>query len=133
MQPPRAQCALLLVACICRLLVNSLPNVDQLTTSQIPELEQLHLSSANNLMATIRILAPSAFAEGASSPDEERLSNLADDVLDAVYCLIDLQLFHLQRAALLAATIRRRAAVTAARQHGCCAQCPASKALSAVV
>jgi hypothetical protein len=61
-------------------------------------------------MATARILAPSAFPEGASSPDEQMLSQLGEPVLEVVCSLIDLQLFHLQRAALLAATGRRRSA-----------------------
>lgn len=91
----------------CRLLMNSLPSVEELETGQLPQLAQLHLSSAASLMTTIRLLAPSAFAEGASSPDEQLLSLLDCSLLNMVSCLIDLQLFHLQRAALLAARSRR--------------------------
>lgn len=109
-------------ACHCRLLANSLPAVEQLETQQLPVLAQLHVSSATNLMATARILAPSAFPEGASSPDEHMLSQLDEPLLEVVCSLIDLQLFHLQRAALLSATSRRRSA-----GHP---RCPAASAVS---
>lgn len=90
-----------------RLFMSSLPAVEDLEKDQLPALSRLHLSSASNLMATIKLLAPRAFAEGASSPDELLLAQLDGNLLDMVSCLVELQLFHLQRAALLAAHSRR--------------------------
>lgn len=89
--------------------MSTLPNVDDLDTQQLPTLAQLHLSSASSLMATVKLLAPSAFPAEADSPDEDLLSYLDSSLLSMVSCLIELQLFHLQRAAHLSATSRRRA------------------------
>lgn len=80
-----------------------LPAIAAHDTKDTPLLAQLHLSSASNLMKTIRILAPSAFPTGCTSPDQALLLQLGDSQLQVVTCLIELQLFHLQRAAALVA------------------------------
>jgi hypothetical protein len=88
--------------------VSALPSIDAIQTQDLQDLALLHRSSAANLMATIRLLVPSAFEAGASKPDQLLLSQLDSSVLSMVSCLVELQLFHLQRAAVLSATSRRR-------------------------
>jgi hypothetical protein len=88
--------------------MSTLPVIEDLETQHLPQLAQLHLSSAASLMATVKLLAPTAFAAGASSPDELLLSKLDSSLLNMVSCLIELQLFHLQRASKLATSSRRR-------------------------
>jgi hypothetical protein len=73
-------------------------------------LAKLHLSSAHNLMATLRLLAPSAFAGGAAHPDLSALDDADGSLLAMASTLIELQLFHLTRAATLTAHTRVRLA-----------------------
>lgn len=84
-----------------------LPDPCSLTSQELPELAKLHLSSAHNLMATMRLVAPAAFTKG-SQPDLAALDQLEGGVLTMVSTLIELQLFHLQRAAALTAHRRER-------------------------
>jgi hypothetical protein len=88
--------------------MSALPNIETIQTQELQELALLHRSSATNLMATIRLVAPSAFEAGASKPDQQLLSQLDSSILSMVSCLVELQLFHLQRAAVLSTTSRRR-------------------------
>lgn len=53
-------------------------------------------------------VAPSAFVNGAAAPDQVLLLQQEEPALQLVSCLIELQLYHLQRA---------RALVAHARQH----------------
>jgi hypothetical protein len=88
-------------------------------------LAKLHLSSAHNLMATLRLLAPSAFAGGAAHPDLSALDDADGSLLAMVSTLIELQLFHLTRAATLTAhsrvrlQLQRSAAVRRASAASC--------------
>ena len=61
-------------------------------------------------MATLRLLAPSAFAGGAAHPDLSALDDADGSLLAMASTLIELQLFHLTRAATLTAHSRRRLA-----------------------
>lgn len=64
-------------------------------------------------MHTIRLLAPTAFAtDSTNSLNPAGLLSLEGDRLQLVTCLIELQLFHVRRAAALVAHARQHL-------HGC--------------
>jgi hypothetical protein len=102
------------VCCImCREVMQVLPDPSSFSSVDLPVLTKLHLSSAHNLMATLKLLAPAAFAAGSSQPDLNALDEADSSLLGMAATLIELQLFHLQRAAALTATTRKRLT-----QHG---------------
>lgn len=85
-----------------------LPQPVAFTGPELHELAKLHLSSAGNLMTTMRLVAPAAFTKDASHPDLSALNDLEGGVIGVVSILIELQLFHLRRAAVLTAHHRWR-------------------------
>jgi hypothetical protein len=87
-----------------------LPDPSSFSAGDLPVLAKLHLSSAHNLMATLKLLAPAAFASGSSQPDLNALDDADSSLLGMAATLIELQLFHLQRAAALTAATRKRLA-----------------------
>lgn len=94
----------------------SLPALQDLKPDDAPHLAQLHLSSASNMMKTLRLVAPSVFVNrSAVVPDHALLLQLEGSQLQMVTCLIDLQLFHLQRAAALVAHAKQHMRSTQAR------------------
>lgn len=78
----------LLLSCRCMQL--QLPALQDLDVKETPHLAQLHLSSASNMMQTIRLVAPSAFVNGSASPDHALLLELEGSQLQLVTCLIEL-------------------------------------------
>lgn len=89
----------------------ALPDPCSFSSVELPELAKLHVSSAHNLMATLRLLAPAAFARGVSQqPDLSALDDADSSLLGMAANLVELQLFHLQRAATLTAAARKRLA-----------------------
>jgi hypothetical protein len=94
----------------------SLPALHDLKPDDAPHLAQLHLSSASNMMKTLRLVAPSIFVNASAAvPDHTLLLQLEGSQLQLVTCLIDVQLFHLQRAAALVAHARQHMCSTQAR------------------
>lgn len=79
-----------------RLFNCALPATDTLPRQDLPGLSHLHLSSARQLNATIRLLVPAACIQGSETPDATLL-NLASPVDSMVLTLVELQLFHLHR------------------------------------
>jgi hypothetical protein len=92
---------------LCRNLTAMLPDPSSFSSCDLPVLAKLHLSSAHNLMATLKLLAPAAFAGGSSQPDLSALDDADSSLLGMAATLIELQLFHLQRAAALTASRKR--------------------------
>lgn len=76
-------------------------------------------------MATLKMLAPEAFAADPMHPDLSALDDMDPSLLAMAQTLIELQLFHLKRAATLTAHSRHR--VAKARAAG---QCEPSRPLS---
>ena len=85
-----------------------LPDPTTLSYQDLPDLAKLHVSSARNMMSTMRLLVPHAFTQDRDYPDLSALDSAAGCVLDMVAVLIDLQVFHLQRAQTLTAYSRHR-------------------------
>jgi len=99
----------LLVAChVCRALQQQLPQIDDLNARELPGLAKLHLGSSANLMKTFRLLAPSVFNDNSTLPDASLFLQLEGSDLEVVTVLIELQLFHLQRASALIAHAKQR-------------------------
>jgi hypothetical protein len=114
-----------------RHLAASLPPVESLALGDLPVLAKLHLSSATSMMATILKLAPAAFGTSSgvsisASTDIERLAELSTAEGALVAALIDLQLFHLKRAAALTAHSRQRLA----QQHCSRSSCSSNSSCS---
>jgi hypothetical protein len=65
-------------------------------------------------MATLKLLAPEAFAAAPLHPDLSALDDMEPSLLAMASTLIELQLFHLKRAAVLTAHSRHRMAQRAA-------------------
>lgn len=85
-----------------------LPDPTTLSSAELHVLAQLHLSSAHNLMTTLKLLSPAAFAAGSSYPDLSVLDDADNGMFSMASTLIDMQLFHLTRAAMLVAHSRQR-------------------------
>jgi hypothetical protein len=102
-----------------------LPDPASISSQELPELAKLHVSSSSNLMATLKLLAPEAFAADPLHPDLSALDDMEPSLLAMASTLIELQLFHLKRAAVLTAHSRHRVAKARAA-----AQCEASGPLS---
>jgi hypothetical protein len=66
------------------------------------------------MMQTIRLVAPWLFVNGSASPDSALLLELEGGQLELVTCLIELQLFHLRRAAALVAHAKQHLRSTSA-------------------
>jgi hypothetical protein len=88
-------------------MLDSLPSVEELAHLELADLARLHMSSATNLRHTMHLLAPDVFT-GTSGihPDNDTLSELDGAQSDTVAVLIELQLFHLQRASALLAHLK---------------------------
>lgn len=120
----------------CRLLQDSLPRLDELDPQELPTLAKLHMHSAGNLMATIKLLAPGVFVDGAVHPDHGRVAELEGSTLGMVNTLIELQLFQLRRASALVqhsknkrrttlhiVELPRRSSAPAQLESGACVEC----------
>lgn len=70
-------------------------------------------------MATLKLLAPAAFAKGGHYPDLCALEDAEEGLVTMVTILIDLQLFHLHRAAKLTA-VRRSELLTSSSSNCTC-------------
>ena len=92
----------------CRLMQGCLPPVQDLELNDLPALAQLHMSSAANMMKTLRLLTPGVFTDDSDRPNEALFLQLEGEQLDVVTMLIDLQLFHMTRAAALVAAAKER-------------------------
>lgn len=91
-----------------RALQQQLPQIDDLNARELPGLAKLHLGSSANLMKTFRLLAPSVFNDNSTLPDASLFLQLEGSDLEVVTVLIELQLFHLQRASALIAHAKQR-------------------------
>ena len=87
-----------------------LPDPACISSTELPELAKLHVSSSSSLMATLKLLAPAAFAADPLHPDLSALDDMDPSLLAMASTLIELQLFHLKRAATLTAHSRQRLA-----------------------
>lgn len=85
-----------------------MPHPNAYKPKDLTHLSQLHLSSAKNLMTSMKLLAPAAFAAGTAHPNLTALEEAGSTaVTHMVSVLVELQLFHLVRAAALSAHKRR--------------------------
>jgi len=73
-------------------------------------LAHLHLSSASNLMATIKLLVPHAFNQDSAEPDMAVICSLTGTAESMVSTLIELQLLLLTRAKEVTQQMRLRIA-----------------------
>jgi hypothetical protein len=94
----------------CRQLTAVLPSLDPIPTQELPALAQLHLKSAGHLMATIKLLVPDAFKDSATEPNLAALLSVSGPAEGMISTLIELQLFHLNRAKDVTAHMRARIA-----------------------
>lgn len=102
---------------LCSIMSGSLPAVEELAEDQLPELAQLHMSSAGNLRHTMHQLAPDSSAgHSCTTPDRGMLNELNEAQSGAVAVLIELQLFHLHRASALLAHHRAMRVLQEERQ-----------------
>jgi hypothetical protein len=84
-----------------------LPSLASLPVHDLPGIARLHLQSAAHHKASMRVIAPDAFATGGTGPN---LAALLDDAnstaAEMVAKLIDLQIFHLTRVQEIVAHMR---------------------------
>jgi len=91
-----------------RQLAGALPCPAVVPTHELPALAHLHLSSASNLMATIKLLVPHAFNQDSAEPDMAVICSLTGTAESIVSRLMDLQLLQLVRAKQLTRHMRMR-------------------------
>ena len=87
----------------------SLPHVEELEHRELCPLAELHMGSAANLMKTLKLQVPHAFDQGtATTLNRTLFLQLEGRELELASMLIDLQLFHMQRASQLVAQAKGR-------------------------
>lgn len=94
-----------------------LPPLASVPARELPSIARIHLQSASHIKATMRLLAPEAFAGSSNNMEpttaESYAAQLADRLPAAaaplVTKLIDLQVFHLRRVQEVVAHMRRHA------------------------
>lgn len=96
-------------ACI-RLLAGSLPSLHSVPTPELAPLAHLHLASSRHMMVTARLLVPDAFQEGSAQPNIDAVLSVSGPTSEILSTLIELQLFHLNRARDVTAVMRARIA-----------------------
>lgn len=96
-------------ACI-RQLTDSLPSLHSVPTPELAPLALLHLASSRHMMVTARLLVPDAFQEGSAQPNIDALLSVSGPTSEILSTLIELQLFHLNRARDMTAAMQARIA-----------------------
>lgn len=96
--------------CLRRQLTAALPDLDPVPNHELPNLAHLHLDSAGQLMATLKLLVPEAFQGNSTEPSLNAILAVSGPAATMVSVLIDLQLFHLNRARDITAHMRARIA-----------------------
>lgn len=93
-----------------RLLTESLPSLHSVPTPELAPLAHLHLASSRHMMVTARLIVPDAFQEGSAQPNIDALLSASSPTSEILSTLIELQLFHLNRARDVTAAMRARIA-----------------------
>jgi hypothetical protein len=96
-------------ACI-RLLTSSLPSLASVPTQELAPLAHLHLASSRHMMVTAKLLVPDAFQQGTAELNIGALLSVSGPTSEMLSTLIELQLFHLNRARDVTAAMRARIA-----------------------